>query len=118
MREVSTRVWLGEKVWTELQNRAAAEGTTVRELIPRLVGRGLTGSAEPAPAVGPAAPATTQRPGPTPAESAEPEAGPPVIVLSSLYRCDVCGGQVKLGGLTIHMGKHMKERQAADAERS
>src|SRR5579883_3476631 len=37
--EISTRVWLDERLWEDVRLRAEAEGTTIRELIPVLVGR-------------------------------------------------------------------------------
>ncbi len=112
MGEISTRVWLDESLWNKIRERAVADDLTVRELIPRLVERAL--AAPPARAEPKTEPAVA--PPPAARETAEP--GLPTIVLSDLYHCDVCGGQVKLGGLTIHMGKHMKERQTAEAERS
>jgi len=111
--EISTRIWLDEGLWDEIRSRAIADGVTVRELLPRLVAQALSGAsarAEP--------PVPAPRSAGSSAASAAAESGPPVLVLSDIYRCDVCGAQVKLGGMTIHMGKHMKERQAPEAERS
>lgn len=109
MAEMSTRVWVNEKLWDELRSRAIVEGITVRELIPRMLSGALSAAPAATPQAGPIA-------GAAPAATAAPEPGPPVVVLSDVYRCDVCGGQVKVGGLTIHMGKHAKERQAAAEE--
>lgn len=106
MSELSTRVWLDERLWETVRGRAIAEGTTVRELIPRLVKQGV--SPRLVPAV-PPAPAAVSRPAPP---------GPPVVALSETYRCDECGAEVRLGGLSNHLGKHLKERQAPQAERS
>ncbi|MBI4318459.1 MAG: hypothetical protein HY675_08215, partial [Chloroflexi bacterium] len=106
MSEVSTRVWLNEELWQKVRDRAIADGTTVRELIPQLIGQSLRevatkGEPKKTPAVEAPTPTAAQR-----------SSGPPVIELAEVYRCGVCGTDVKMGGLTIHMGKHMKERQA------
>jgi len=113
LSEMSTRIWLDEQVWHKVRSRAVAEGTTVRELIPRLISQVLAElptKAKPA-----AAPLVPVAPG---AINANTESGPPTVPLSDVYRCGVCGGEVKVGGLTIHMGKHVKEQRANGAERS
>jgi hypothetical protein len=113
LREVSTRVWLDGELWEQLSDRAIAEGVTVRDLVPRLVGQAIA-PAPPAPvARAPLVSATSAPAGAPPVES-----GPPILVLSDVYRCAVCDAVVKVGGLTIHMGKHMKELRAPEAERS
>jgi hypothetical protein len=113
MGEVSTRVWLDERLWQEVTNRALSERTTVRELIPELVSRSLT--ADPATSE----PALRTGPGAAPSiESLAGENGPPVMALSDVYRCGVCGMEIRLGGVSQHMNKHKKEREAAEAERS
>jgi hypothetical protein len=112
LSELSTRVWLDERLWDGLRRRAVAEKVTVRELIPRLVARAM--GEGPAAAVLPAA--TVPR-APT-AATTQAESDLPVIPLAELYRCAVCEGQVKLGALAMHMNKHMKEQQAPNAERS
>lgn len=114
MGEVSTRIWLDEGLWDEIRSRAIADGVTVRELLPRLVAQALSGPSARAEPQVPTAPGGAG----SPAAGAVAESGPPVLVLSDVYRCDVCGAQVKLGGMTIHMGKHAKERQAPETERS
>jgi hypothetical protein len=90
------------------------EGTTVRELIPQLVKQSLaasvqTRSATPAP-----------QPAATPSINVETvaEDGMPVMPLADVYRCGICGAEMRLGGVSNHMGKHKKEREAAEAERS
>ncbi|HVC32074.1 MAG TPA: hypothetical protein VNL16_01035 [Chloroflexota bacterium] len=113
MSDISTRVWLDERLWDGVRNRAEAEGMTIRELIPRLVRHGLN---EPAVMAEPVAVAV---PSSTPAlDSPSSEPGPPVVALSDVYQCGVCGAQVRLGGLSNHLGRHLKEQQASDAERS
>jgi hypothetical protein len=116
--EISTRIWLDERLWNEVTDRAVTEGMTVRELIPRLVNRCLavasastwqTGSE-----AGPIAPAGAL---PSP-DSPAAEPGLPVVALSDIYRCGVCGAEVRLGGVSQHMNKHKKERESSEAERS
>jgi hypothetical protein len=104
---------LEERLWNAVTNRAVTEGTTVRELIPLLVNQSL------------AAPRTMQNSHPAavsvsaPPVAAEPgESGLPVMPLADIYRCGVCGAEMRLGGVSNHMGKHKKEREAAEAERS
>lgn len=112
MSEISTRIWLDEQLWHKVRSRAVAEGITVRELLPRLLGQIVT---ETPPKARPVAmPKVEVSPVITPVA----ESGPPTIVLSDIYRCGVCGTEVKVGGLTIHMGKHMKEQRANEGERS
>jgi hypothetical protein len=41
-----------------------------------------------------------------------------MVPLADVYRCGVCGAEMRLGGVSNHMGKHKKEREAAEAERS
>jgi hypothetical protein len=113
LTELSTRIWLEEGLWNQVSTRAIAEGTTLRELIPKLLGAAVSVQAAPA-APSPGSAAQVEREA---GDSAE-DTGPPVIVLSDVYCCAVCGAQVKVGGLTAHMGKHVKERQAVEAERS
>ncbi len=113
MSEISTRVWLDERLWQKVRSRAVADGTTVRELIPRLIAQILSE----APTKG--APPAKARAVEAPIPVSTPEtSGPPVIELSDVYRCGVCGADVKMGGLTIHMGKHMKELKVQQAEGS
>ena len=113
MSEISTRIWLEERLWDAVTNLAIREGTTVRELLPRLISRSLTepyaGSGQPTFHLEESGPSA---PGP----AAEP--GPPVAVLAEVYRCNECGAQIKLAGLSAHLGKHLRERQASEAERS
>ncbi|HEX5505424.1 MAG TPA: hypothetical protein VFW96_22595 [Thermomicrobiales bacterium] len=113
MTEISTRVWLEEGQWDTVRERAVAEGTTVRALIPRLLERALAGG-PPRPEAAPPPPA----PAPPPPPAATEDAGPPVVALAPVYTCAVCGAQVRAGGLSNHLGKHLKEQQAAEAERS
>lgn len=113
MSEISTRVWLDEELWQKVRNRAIADGTTVRELIPRLITQIL--SEAPAKGAPPAKARAVEAPIPV---SAPETSGPPVIELAEVYRCGVCGVDIKVGGLTIHMGKHMKELKAQQAEGS
>jgi hypothetical protein len=40
------------------------------------------------------------------------------MALSDIYRCGVCGTEIRLGGVSQHMNKHKKEREASEAERS
>lgn len=116
MSEISTRIWLDERIWDDVRRRAEAEGTTIRELIPLLVGRVL---AEPAPASTRAqAPPSAAPPAPSLAIGPASDSGPPVVALSDVYQCGVCGAQIRLGGLSNHLGRHQKEQQATDAERS
>ncbi len=105
MGEVSTRIWLDERLWDHLRTRALAEGVTVRELLPRLVRQAVAG------------PVSPTQPAP-PAVRSPAEAGLPTVVLAEMYRCDVCGAEVRPGGLSNHLGRHLKERQAGAAERS
>jgi len=111
--EISTRVWLDERLWDDVRHRAEAEGTTIRELIPALVRLVVTGSpiAEERPAVIAHPPADAPAP-----PLAEP--GLPTVALSDVYQCGVCGAQIRLGGLSNHLGRHLKEQQSAEAERS
>lgn len=111
MSELSTRVWLDERLWDTVRRRAIAEGTTIRDLIPRLVHQ----------SVNPVARVLTPTPAPMPAPVTPPaspvatvtaDSGPPVMVLAELYRCGECGAEVRLGGVSNHMGRHLKERQA------
>ncbi len=113
MSEISTRVWLDERLWEDVRLRAEAEGTTIRELIPVLVGRVIQAGAVPEerPVIASRSPAETS---PTP--STEP--GPPTVTLAEVYQCGVCGAQIRLGGLSNHLGRHLKEQQAAEGERS
>ncbi len=113
MSEISTRIWLDEALWHKVRSRAISEGTTIRELVPRLMGQML---GEPPASTGPSKMAPPGQAGQEPA--AEAGTSLPVVVLSDLYRCGVCGAEVKVGGLTIHMGKHVKEQRANDGERS
>lgn len=120
--EISTRVWLDEQLWDGLRNRAQAEQTTIRELIPDLLGRALSGEARqpaapssPPPLPKPAEPLASA---PAPVVTPPAEAGPPVVALSDVYQCGVCGTQIRLGGLSNHLGRHLKEQQSAEGERS
>jgi hypothetical protein len=96
--EISTRVWLDERLRGEVSNQAIAEGMTVRELIPRLVSRSL--------APHPASQADRQVSLPTPAavpasdESSTAQPGPPILALADVYRCGVCGAEIRLGGVS------------------
>ncbi len=116
LSEISTRIWLDEQLWNEVTNRATAEGTTVRELIPQLVSQCLTSSlaSQVSPQMGAAAPAGAASSHLSPPS----EPGPPVVVLSAVYRCGVCGAEVRLGGVSNHLGKHLKEQQSSEVERS
>lgn len=117
MSEVSTRVWLDGRLWDKVTRRAVAEGTTVRELIPQLVNQSLAApaaSAQNRPAIVAPPPADTS---PVAAETVA-EDGMPVMPLADVYRCSICGAEMRLGGVSNHMGRHKKEREAAEAERS
>lgn len=107
MSELSTRIWLDERLWEALLERAAREQTTTRELIPHLVGQAIAGRAATVPPPAPTLPLPI-------AGDADGADGPPLMPLSEVYRCSVCGIQVRLGGVSQHMGKHLKERQAAE----
>jgi hypothetical protein len=108
-----------------VSRRAIAEGTTVRELAPRLIEAGLRGAphGSPAPAT-PAAPVPAAPPPPTPSQPASaPEAAlalarPPIVVMSELYTCGVCNAELKLGAVSQHVNRHLKEHLAAQAARS
>jgi hypothetical protein len=123
--EVSTRLWFEEPLWDAVSRRAIAEGTTVRELAPRLIEAGLRGAphGSPAPAT-PAAPVPAAPPPPTPSQPASaPEAAlalarPPIVVMSELYTCGVCNAELKLGAVSQHVNRHLKEHLAAQAARS
>lgn len=116
MSEISTRVWLDERLWDNVRRRAEAEGTTIRDLIPLLVGRVLT---EPATAaIREQSSPPSSSPSPALAMGPAVESGPPVVALSDVYQCGVCGAQIRLGGLSNHLGRHLKEQQSTDAERS
>ena len=116
MSEISTRIWLDERLWNEVTDRAVTEGMTVREMIPRLVSQCLTVASawQTGPEAGPIAP-TGASPSP---DSPAAEPGPPVVALSDVYRCGVCGAEIRLGGVSQHMNKHKKERESSEAERS
>lgn len=113
MSEISTRIWVDERLWDQLRSRAQAEGTTVRELIPLLVHQAVV-STPVRPEVVPPATAASREPSP-PAAS---DSTIPVVPLSETYQCGICGAQVRLGGLSNHLGRHLKEQQASDTERS
>lgn len=118
MSEISTRIWLDERLWNDLRSRAETEGVTVRELIPLLVRQVVSqGPAKDAvvPQETPSAAARQPALAPSPPPA---EVGPPIVTLSDVYQCGVCGLQVRLGGLSNHLGRHLKEQQTADAERS
>ncbi len=109
MTDISTRVWLDEKLWEALRRRAVAEGTTARDLIPRLLGRALAEGRAGAQASVAAAPVAA------PAESvgaAGPSVGTPVVPLVEAYICGVCGEELKPSRLSAHLGKHVREQQA------
>lgn len=112
MSDISTRVWLPEPLWDVVRARALADGTTVRELIPRLLDQAVTGRPTSGSDAAPVAVAAT------PATTAPAASEPPTVPLSDSYQCGVCGAQVRAGGLSNHLGKHLKEQQAAEAERS
>ncbi len=94
MSEISTRVWLDEGLWQKVRNRAIADGTTVRELIPRLITQILSQAPTKGAPPGKARAVEVPPPPSTPATS-----GPPVIELSDVYHCGVCGTDVKVGGM-------------------
>lgn len=113
MGEISTRIWLDDRLWDKARRRAVAEGVTIRDLLPRLVGQALATlqrNAEP--------PAAAAAPAAVPGISEPALAGPPVVALSEAYRCGLCGAEVRVTALSNHLGKHIKERQALEAERS
>jgi hypothetical protein len=128
--EVSTRLWFEEPLWDAVSRRAIAEGTTVRELAPRLIEAGLRGAAHgsalpttpaaPAPAAAP----TPLTPTPTPPQPAPATDAalaldrPPIVVMSELYTCGVCNAELKLGAVSQHVNRHLKEHLAAQAARS
>lgn len=115
MSEVSTRIWLDERVWNEVASRAVLERTTVRELLPQLVSQSLGGAATPvSEGDRQAVPSSSG----SSAQAQTSEAGLPVIPLSDAYCCGVCEAEVRLGGVSNHLGKHKKEREASEAERS
>ena len=113
MSEVSTRIWLDESLWNAIRERALAQGTTVRELLPDVIGQALAGvrprAEKPAAVAAPVSAAAVVPPS---------ESGPPLAVLADVYQCAVCGMEVKLGGLSQHLGKHRREQEAPIAERS
>ncbi|MCL5257411.1 MAG: hypothetical protein M1319_06400 [Chloroflexi bacterium] len=113
MSEISTRVWLSDDLWQKVRKLAIARKTTVREEIPRLIGQALSESPSE-----PGLPAKAPSIGTSPTVPKQTESGLPIIELHEVYRCAVCGADVKVGGLTMHMGKHMKELRAREAERS
>lgn len=113
MSDISTRIWLDERIWDRIRRRAEAEQTTIRELIPRLVSEFLDKPTTASAQMAPAAPTTTSSP-----SEATSESGVPVVALSDVYQCGVCGAQIRLGGLSNHLGRHQKEQQASEAERS
>jgi len=96
--EVSFRIWLDDALWETLRRRAVAERVTARDLIPRLLAQTAAGS-RPAPAA--AAPA---RMGAT---------GLPIVPLAEQYECGVCGATLRLGAVSQHVNKHLREHQAA-----
>lgn len=119
MSEVSSRLWFEERLWEALSRRAVAERTTVRELVPRLIGAALSGQ----PRVATAAPSPPPVQAPLPASLAAPAggeaaSGPPVVPMAETYICGVCGAGIRLGGLSQHTNRHLKEHQAAQAQRS
>ena len=111
MAEISTRVWLDEDLWETMQRRAVAEGATVRELIPRLLGYVLADLA-------PAGQAMTVTPRAGPTQECTPAAGGPsgvpVVPLAEAYGCGICGEELRLSRLSAHLGKHLKELQASE----
>ena len=120
MSEVSTRIWLDEGLWDELRRRAIRERVLVRELIPRLLAQNAVAAvraAVPPPPVAP--PAATAPAAPPPAQASAPiDDGPPVVPMAEVYRCGVCGAEIKLGAVSQHINRHLKEAQAAEAARS
>ena len=114
MNEISTRIWLDERVWKEIADRARAEGTTVRELIPQFVRQSLGARPSVAVDASQSAPSVPTSPSSSPAS----EPGLPVVLLSDAYGCGVCGAEVRLGGLSNHLAKHRKEQEASELERS
>ncbi|MHB0875621.1 MAG: hypothetical protein ACYC5O_06225 [Anaerolineae bacterium] len=112
MTDISTRIWLDEGLWEAVRRRAIAEGATVRELIPQLLGcalaqggpGGQTGTA--APPGGPSGECTL---------AAAASSGTPAVPLAEAYICGVCGEELKLSRLSAHLGKHLKEQQASEA---
>ncbi len=112
MGATSTRIWLEDSLWDQVARMAVSEGTTVRELLPRLIAGSLAGSLAPPL---PSAPRATVGPA---ADEPSVTAGPPVVTLAEAYRCGECGAQIKTAGLSAHLGKHLRERQAAETERS
>ncbi len=113
MSDISTRIWLDERIWDRVRRRAEAEQTTIRELIPRLVSQVLDTSSTVSEPPATATPTSTPSPSATTTET-----GLPVVTLSDVYQCGVCGAQIRLGGLSNHLGRHQKEQQASEAERS
>lgn len=111
MSEISTRIWLDEHLWDGVRSRADAEGTTIRALIPELLAQSLASSVARAE---PVRPPSVE----APPQTLSSPAGPPVVGLSDNYLCGVCGAQIRLGGLSNHLGRHVKEQQAAEGERS
>lgn len=113
MSEISTRIWLDEKLWQAVRDRAIAEGITARELIPRLLNQALSEALTVA-----SHPPTIEASAGPPIERLLTEAGPPVVTVADVYRCAACNAEVKAGGIGIHISKHIKERQAQQLERS
>jgi hypothetical protein len=116
--EISTRIWLDERLWEDLRSQAETEGITVRELIPLLVRQVAGKGVAPEAAVSresASAPARPLTPEPPPLPTA---GGPPIVTLTAEYQCGVCGVQIRMGGLSNHLGRHLKEQQSAEAERS
>ncbi|MGI8552439.1 MAG: hypothetical protein ACR2PL_16865 [Dehalococcoidia bacterium] len=115
MNELSTRIWLDERLWQTLSGRAIAEGTTVRDLIPKLIDQAVTGATRPAP---PASLAQAAKEAASAMVNLMPDAGPQTVAPAETYRCAECGAQLRVGGLSIHLSKHVKEQQTQEAERS
>ena len=115
LSEVSTRLWFEEGLWNALSRRAIAEHITIRELAPRLVNEALRGATRPAAAPHPQ---PVQAPLPPAPVASDAAAGPPVVPMAETYICGVCGAEIKLGAVSQHINRHLKEQQAAQAARS
>jgi len=115
--EVSTRIWLDEALWEELVRRATAQGTTIRELVPRLLAAALSPSTTASEASAPGSPAANARESreAVAGEEGGAQTGPTVVPLAEVYRCAVCGEEVRLSRLSAHLGRHLKESQTSEA---
>ncbi|MHB8576495.1 MAG: hypothetical protein ACYDCQ_14330 [Dehalococcoidia bacterium] len=118
MSEISTRVWLDERLWDAVRQRALREGATARDVIPQLVGQALSGArAAAAPVPQPATvPLPALAPSPPQAlaggEPAVGTSGFPIVPMAEQYECGVCHATLRLGAVSQHVNRHLKESQS------